>query len=83
MAEYKYPTKLVEYLTEQEADGKEIFTSQIMDGTIWIIPERSMDWITLITWYDGEETFNLVNVTDSGLLRLSKVMKEMNIGETT
>jgi hypothetical protein len=81
MAEYKWPTKLVEYLAEQDIDGKEVFTSQICDGTVWFIPEPNMEWITIITWYDGEENFNMVNVTDKGLLRLHKIMKEMGIGE--
>lgn len=32
--EYKYPKELVDFLTEQESEGSEIFTTQNNDSTV-------------------------------------------------
>jgi hypothetical protein len=73
-----YPTKLTVYLYEQDLEGCEIFTSQITDGTLWmIVPKCPGNWVTLITWYDGEKGFNMINLNEKGLDRLIKVLAEV------
>jgi hypothetical protein len=70
-----YPTKLANYLYDQSMEEAEIFTSPIMDGTLWmIVPKMSMPWVTLISWYDGEKDFNMINLNEKGLDRLVKVL---------
>ena len=72
-----YPEKLLEYLKEMEEEGNEIFTTQIHDGAMWIIPVEELEnWIVLITWYEGNDDFNMVNLCDKAYDRLFKIMKE-------
>ena len=50
--EYKYPQTLVDFLTEQEGEGSEIFTTQNSDSTVWIITYPSLkDYVSLVEWY--------------------------------
>lgn len=50
--EYEYPQKLVDFLTEQEAEGSEIFTTQNDDSTIWIITyPRLNEYVSILEWY--------------------------------
>jgi hypothetical protein len=73
-----YPTKLTDYLYDQDMEGAEIFTSPIMDGTLWmIVPKMSTPWVTLITWYDGAKDFDIINLNEKGLDRLVKVLAEV------
>jgi hypothetical protein len=75
---YVYPQALIDYLTEEEAEGKEIFITQIHDGTAFIIPQFN-EWIVYITWYKGDETYSLVNICGKAYKRLSKIMCEMEM----
>lgn len=76
--EYKYPKELVDFLTEQEAEGSEIFTTQNSDSTIWIITYPSLkDYVSLLEWYQGEDTYAHVNLMDKALKRFRMVIKEM------
>lgn len=77
--EYKYPQTLVDFLTEQEGEGSEIFTTQNSDSTIWIITYPSLkDYVSIIEWYQEEEdTYIHVNLMDKALKRFKMVIKEM------
>lgn len=73
-----YPTKLTDYLYEQGMDRSEIFTSPITDGTLWMIVPKGCDkWVTLVSWYDGEKDFDLINLNERGLDRLLKILNEV------
>ena len=76
--EYKYPQTLVDFLTEQEGEGSEIFTTQNSDSTIWIITYPSLkDYVSLLEWYQEEDTYTHVNLMDKALKRFKMVIKEM------
>ena len=76
--EYKYPQTLVDFLTEQEAGGSEIFTTQNDDSTIWIITYPHLnEYVSIIEWYQGEETYSHVNLSGKALKRFKSVIKEM------
>lgn len=77
--EYKYPQTLVDFLTEQEGEGAEIFTTQNSDSTIWIITYPSLrEYISIVEWYQEEDTYNQVNLMDKALKRFKMVIKEMD-----
>jgi hypothetical protein len=76
--EYKYPKELVDFLTEQEGEGSEIFTTQNSDSTIWIITYPSLkDYVSIIEWYQQEDTYTHVNLMDKALKRFKMVIKEL------
>lgn len=76
--EYKYPQELVDFLTEQEAEGSEIFTTQNSDSTIWIITYPSLkDYVSIIEWYQEEDTYTHVNLMNKALKRFKLVVKEL------
>ena len=76
--EYKYPQTLVDLLTEQEGEGSEIFTTQNSDSTIWIITYPSLkDYVSIVEWYQEEDTYTHVNLMDKALKRFKMVIKEM------
>lgn len=76
--EYKYPQTLVDFLTEQEGEGSEIFTTQNSDSTIWIITYPSLkDYVSIVEWYQEEDTYTHVNLMDKALKRFKMVIKEM------
>lgn len=76
--EYKYPQELVDFLTEQEGEGSEIFTTQNSDSTVWIIIYPSLkDYVSIIEWYQEEDTYTHVNLMDKALKRFKMVIKEM------
>lgn len=76
--EYKYPQTLVDFLTEQEGEGSEIFTTQNSDSTIWIITYPSLkDYVSIIEWYQEEDTYTHVNLMDKALKRFKMVVKEL------
>ena len=76
--EYKYPKELVDFLTEQEGEGSEIFTTQNSDSTIWIITYPSLrEYISIVEWYQEEDTYTHVNLMDKALKRFKMVIKEM------
>jgi hypothetical protein len=78
MEEFKYPQKLVDFLTEQDLEGYEIFTTSSIDSSVWIIKSNigSSPWITLVQYEAGGDDFTLMNITDLAFNRLEKVMKE-------
>jgi hypothetical protein len=77
MKNYEYPQNLMDYLTEQEYDGNEIFITHTNDGVAFIIPQKSFHkWVVYIEWYNGQDDFELVNITASAFDRLGKVMAE-------
>ncbi len=76
--EYKYPQTLVDFLTEQEGEGSEIFTTQNSDSTIWIITYPSLkDYVSIVEWYQEEDMYTHVNLMDKALKRFKMVIKEM------
>jgi hypothetical protein len=76
----KYPQKLIDFLADQDTEGHEIFTTQIVDGTMWIIPFHDLEeWVVVVTWYDGEEDFSLVNICGKAFDRLQMVMNEAKV----
>ncbi len=76
--EYKYPQTLVDFLTEQEGEGSEIFTTQNSDSTIWIITYPSLkDYVSIVEWYQEEDTYTHVNLMDKALKRFKMVIKGM------
>ena len=77
--EYKYPKELVDFLTEQEGEGAEIFTTQNSDSTIWIITYPSLkDYVSLLECYQGEDMYTHVNLMDKALNRFKIVIKELD-----
>lgn len=76
--EYKYPKELVDFLTEQEGEGSEIFTTQNSDSTIWIITYPSLkEYVSIVEWYQEEDTYTHVNLMDKALKRFKLVVKEL------
>lgn len=74
---YKYPKALVDYLTERESEGSEIFTTQCEDGTMWIIKTNGLEnWYILISWYEGDRDYNMVNLCGKSVSRLRRVFDE-------
>lgn len=74
---YQYPKDLIEYLTEEEAEGAEIFATQSEDATCWILkPSNLPDWYVVITWYEGQEDYSMVNITGKALKRLKLCFAE-------
>lgn len=74
---YEYPIDLIEYLTEQESEGNEIFTTSTEDGTVWIIKFDGLDkWLGYIEWYEGQSEWTLVNICGKAFDRLHKLMHE-------
>jgi hypothetical protein len=77
MKTYEYPQNLIDYLTEQESEGNEIFITHTNDAVAFIIPQKGLDkWVVYIEWYNGQDGFELVNITASAFDRLTKVMAE-------
>ena len=73
---YEYPQKLIDFLTEQEAEGNEIFTSRTEDGTMWIIKPNAKQWLVLVEWYEGQDDFQYINLCGKAWERLKRTMKE-------
>ena len=74
---HKYPQDLVDYLTEQESEGNEIFITQNDDSTIFIVVQKDLkDWYSIIEWYEGEDKYNHVNICGKAVSRFRKVLKE-------
>jgi len=68
---YEYPQKLIDFLTEQEADGAEIVTTHNETSAVWIIkPSGLSDWYVVIEWMEGMDDFKLVNISGRALKRL-------------
>lgn len=74
---YEYPKKLIDYLTKQEVEGSEIFTTKTEDGTMWIIKPNGLEqWLAIIEWYEGQDDFQLINLCGKAWERLKRTMKE-------
>jgi hypothetical protein len=74
---YEYPKDLIDYLTEQESEGNEIFTTTNEDGTVWfIIPNGLKKWIVMVERYEGQNKFSTVNICAKAFDRLHKIMHE-------
>lgn len=74
---YKYPENLINFLTEQESEGSEIFTTSTEDSTMFIIKPENLDkWVVLIEWFEGSEEYSTVNIYGKAFDRLKRVMKE-------
>ena len=75
--EYKYPQELVDFLTEQEAEGSEIFTTQNEDSTVWIITYPSLkNYYSILEWYSHEKTWTHTNLMGKALKRFVSILKE-------
>ena len=76
--EYVYPASLIKYLKEQESEGYDITLTHTMDGSMWIIqPTILGEWLTLVEWYEGQDTFDVVNLCGRAFGRVFKMMKEI------
>jgi hypothetical protein len=74
----EYPKALTEYITEQESEGSEIFTTFSEDETIWlIVPKGLENWIIVVSWTPGFDEFFIVNITGRALDRFEKVIAEV------
>lgn len=74
--EYKYPQGLIDFLTEQEAEGSETFTTQDDDSTIWIVTYPHLkEYVSILEWYQGEEAYSHVNLSGKALKRFKLVVK--------
>ncbi len=72
-----YPQKLVGYLEEQVFEGAEIYITHTKDGTLFIVKHKDLDkWLTVIEWYDGQQSFETTNICGPGFDRLYKIMTE-------
>lgn len=75
---FELPQKLVEYLTEQMAEGSTITTTYNEDSVIFIVTYPDLEsWVTVVEWADGQERFSLVNLNGEAFKRLPKIMKEV------
>lgn len=75
---YQYPKDLIDFLTEQESEGAEIFTTQTLDETMWIVkgPYSTVQY-TLVTWSENDaERWHRVTLSGMAISRLKKVMSE-------
>ena len=72
----QYPEKLIEYLEECVSEDYDIFTTSAEDATCWIIKPNLDKWYVVITWYEGEEDYSLINLTGKALDRMIKFFKE-------
>lgn len=74
---YQYPKALIEFLTEQECEGNEIFTTQNEDSVIWIVVQRDLpDYYSILEWYEGDETYNHINLCGKAIKRFRNILKE-------
>lgn len=72
---YEYPKKLVDYLTEQEAEGSTIITTHADDAaTFFVIPTGLTEWVTVVQWYEGMRDFSLVNINGKAFSVLKKTI---------
>lgn len=74
---YEYPQGLIDYLTEQESEGAEIFTTQSEDAACWIVkPANLPDWYVVISWYVDDSEYSMINITGKALKRLKLCFAE-------
>lgn len=74
---YKYPESLIDYLTDKESDGNEIFITHTEGGAAFIIKESGLEnWITYVEWYENSEDFTVSNICGPAFDRLESVMAE-------
>ena len=60
-----FPEKLQQYLNEQIIEGSDIHivNENLCDGYNWvIIPKNLANWVVLVQWYEGSDTFALINL---------------------
>lgn len=78
MGTYEYPKKLVDQLTEWEADGSEIIITQGFNSTIFIVKHPGIDkWLMVIECYPGSDSeYCHVNITGKALHRVHKMIHE-------
>lgn len=76
--EYRYPQKLIDYLTEQEFEfNAEIFMVRSHDheAVSWyVVPENLGNWIIIVQWDGYSDDFQLINITGKAIDRLEKVI---------
>lgn len=74
---YKYPEKLIDQLTEWESEGAEILITQGSDSTVFIVKFEGLDkWIVVAEWHDGQDDFDLVNITGKAFKRVHNMIHE-------
>jgi len=74
---YKYPQKLIDYLTECESEGYEIHTTWGMDSVMWIIDPTDLEnWYIIIEWCEGSDDFSLVNLTGKAYKMMERFINE-------
>ncbi len=72
-----YPQKLVSYLEDYTADRDEVYITQSEDSTLFIIKHNNLNkWLTVIEWYDGQQSFETTKICGPGFDRLYKIMTE-------
>lgn len=72
------PQGLRDYIDEQVSDGSEVIATTAEDGYTWIITESSLkNWVTVVQWYEGMETYSIVNITGKTFNTLLKVLQEV------
>ncbi len=80
--EYKYPQDLVDFITDQEAGGNEIFCTQSCDSVVWIIPQSDLgEWVVFVSWEVHTQEWTVMNITGKSYKRLIRVMEEVSSGE--
>ena len=76
--EYEYPQELIEFLTEKEAEGSEIFTTQNNDSTVWIVTYPDLpDYVSIIVYYQNSPDYSHVDLMGKALKRFKSVVKEL------
>ena len=73
----RIPAKLQGYLTEQAEEGAEITMTASDDANFWIIrPYGLPKWLVLVSCYDHDDDYQLVNVSAKAYDRLKKIINE-------
>ncbi len=78
MSEYKLPEKLQNYINEQMFENSTIHmvNDKESDAFTWIIiPAVLKNWIILVQWYPGEDSFNIVNLQGATI----DYLKQLNV----
>jgi len=74
-----YPEKLLDLIFDHIAEGDEVTISSGETTVLFLIKPRTLSkWLIVVEWYEGTDTFHLINVTGSAWDRMYTIMTEEN-----
>lgn len=72
------PKKLIQYLTDQMAEGNTITTTYNDESIIYIVTYSNLEsYVTVVEWYEGQDDYDIVNINGEAFKKLPKIMKEV------